>query len=91
MAVGVDTKNPAPDRRRDFRKDVDLKIALRCNNVDLTVCLIESYFTVSQSEECVVTTHAYVFTRVETCAALAEDDVACDYGFAAEFLNAEAL
>ena len=69
-------------------------IALRCagfNNVDLAVCLIESNLTVGQREECVVSTHTYVLTWVETCAALAEDDVACDDGLTAEFLNTEAL
>ena len=55
------------------------------------MCLVEGNLTVCQSEEGVVTTHAYVLTRVETCAALAEDDVTCDDRLAAKLLYAEAL
>lgn len=47
------------------------------NNLDvLTVSLSnESYSTVDQSIQCVVFTHAHVFTCVVNCSALALDDI----------------
>ena len=48
----------------------------------------ELYGSIYQGVESVVATHTYVFTRMELCTSLTNDDVACLAGFATEYLNA---
>ena len=38
-----------------------------------------------------VFTHTYIFVRIVDCAPLADDDVACLYGFSTEFLESKTL
>jgi hypothetical protein len=63
------------------------------NRLDIhaTTVLVEKNLAVHEGEDGVVTTEAYVATRHPLGATLAEDDVACDDGFAAEFLDAKTL
>ncbi len=53
--------------------------------------LVEFDHAILESEERVITSHAYVQARVESGAALPYDDIACDNLLAAELLYAEAL
>lgn len=52
---------------------------------------LEGYRAVDQCEKRVVLAHTYVSTRVVFGAALANDDVARNYTFTTEYLNAQAF
>ncbi len=57
----------------------------------LAVFLVEDDVSVGKGEQSVVATHSDILAGVEARAALANNDVARYYGFAAELLNAEIL
>ena len=61
------------------------------DHVDLAVQLVESDAAIFERKKRVVAAHADVGAGMKASAALADDDVARDDDFAAEFLNAEAL
>ena len=65
--------------------------ALRFENGDQTMLFVEVHFTVVQSKEGVIATHADIFAWVITSAALAQDNVTGDDRLATEFFNAETL
>jgi hypothetical protein len=60
-------------------------------DVHATTILVEEDFAVHESEDGVVTAKTDIATWNPLRSALAEDDVACDDGFAAEFLDAKTL
>ena len=61
------------------------------NDVYAATLAIKHDMTVNQCEKCVVFSLANAFTSVILVANLADDDVASDNAFAAEFLHATSL
>ena len=60
-------------------------------NVHTTTIFVEKDFAVHQGEDGVVTAKTDIAAWNPFRSALAEDDVACDDGFAAEFFDAKTL
>ncbi len=70
----------------------------RCQSVSVNAYLtsaacnlLKLYLTVCKSKECVVRTAAYIYTGMNVCASLSDDDVAGDNGLAVSLLHAETL
>lgn len=61
------------------------------NDGNLAVRAVPLDDAVFEREQSVVSAHTDVFARADFCAALTDDDVACQNVFAAELLNASAL
>jgi hypothetical protein len=79
-------KNKLTDRLR-------WKSSSSSNRLDVhaTTIFVEEDFAVDESEDGMVTTKTDVAAWNPLRSALAEDDVACDDGFTAEFLDAKTL
>ena len=54
----------------------------------MTLTAVEFHLTVSEGIQRVVLAHTYIFTRIVNCAALTNDDVACDASLTTPNLNA---
>ena len=81
-----------PQLRNDLRRP-GKKLLLSGNRIDVdaTTGPIESHVAIDQGENGVVAAKADVLARHELGPALANNDIACNDGFAAKSLNAESL
>lgn len=68
-----------------------LQLSRFADDVDSTPLAIEHYFTVDQSEQCVISTLANTLSRMPLVSNLANQDVAGNDGLAAEFLYTASL
>jgi hypothetical protein len=85
--------DPRPDENRLCDRLCLEGSSLDSNRLDVhaTTILVEEDFAVHESEDGVVTAKTDIAAWNPLRSALAEDDVACDDGFAAEFLDAKTL
>ena len=58
------------------------------NYATVTLTAVESYNTINESEESVILTHTYVFTRIVNCTTLTNDNVTCNASLTTPNLNA---
>jgi hypothetical protein len=86
-------KGRGGDPRPDENNLVECLCLKGSNRLDVhaTTILVEEDFAVHESEDGVVTAKTDVAAWNPLRSALAEDDVACDDGFTAEFLDAKTL